>query len=103
MTEGCWLKKKIAWGTVPTSCRFGVFDSCVCSLKSGIIRTELMSGVFQDDVKLVLSASDGADIVSYPPPNPLLKFAASPLAPSCVKRISDLFIAEIISAVIFTK
>ena len=27
-----------------------------------------MSGVFQDDVKLALSASDGADIVSRTPP-----------------------------------
>ena len=51
-----------------------------------------MSGVFQNDVKLALSASVGADIVSRtPPPNPLLKFAAPPLAPYCAKRISDLF------------
>ena len=44
------------------------FASCVRSLKSGIIRTELMSGVFQNDVKHALSASVGADIVSWTPP-----------------------------------
>ena len=56
-----------------------------------------MSGIFLDNVKLALSASVGADIVSYTPPPSFIEIrsvafsVASPLAPYCAERISDLF------------
>ena len=50
-----------------------------------------MSGFFQDDVKLALSASDGADIVSRTPPHSFTEICSVAFSAVLRRNFLDLF------------